>query len=332
MKPAYSLQTKTPMSAKRSSEADDEQQHKRRGRTRSTDPNGDSSQCTPSTASPGGSSDTPTTPDLVRRASTTILSSIGASRSKPLSSLSPQEEQDLRQFYLHLMVKREREGWSAVEGVLMQVAEEMRAANQIRSSEASSSARSSDGSSSSSGAPKAPLSYVVSRTGPAEGVPQQLTPDVILCGRLADCHCVVGHEELEGKVVENLLVSRVQFIMMRLGDELVVLDCWSVCGTRTVRRQQADAVMQSSRPGARATLLFGAAESFTLEVAKDAQITFNPTADDLRVAAERAGQARAAQPPRATPPGPGTTQAAPSSSSVDSAGTQLTIDTAACGV
>ena len=90
--------------------------------------------------------------------------------------------------------------------------------------------------------------------------------------------------------------------------------------------------MQSSRPGARATLLFGAGENFTLEVAKDAQITFNPTADDLRVAAERAGQARTAQPSHATPPGPETAQAAPSSSSADNAGTQLTIDTAACGV
>ena len=43
------------------------------------------------------------TPDLVRRASMSILSSIGASRSKPLAALSAEEEQDLRRFYLHLM-------------------------------------------------------------------------------------------------------------------------------------------------------------------------------------------------------------------------------------
>jgi len=42
-------------------------------------------------------------PDLVRRASMTILSSIGASRSKPLATLSAEEEQGLRTFYLHLM-------------------------------------------------------------------------------------------------------------------------------------------------------------------------------------------------------------------------------------
>ena len=42
-------------------------------------------------------------PDLVRRASMTILSSIGASRSKPLAALSAEEEQGLRTFYLHLM-------------------------------------------------------------------------------------------------------------------------------------------------------------------------------------------------------------------------------------
>ena len=45
------------------------------------------------------------TPDLVRRASMSILSSIGASRSKPLAALSAEEEQDLRRFYLHLMLE-----------------------------------------------------------------------------------------------------------------------------------------------------------------------------------------------------------------------------------
>ena len=141
-------------------------------------------------------------PDLVRRASMTILSSIGASRSKPLAALSAEEEQELRTFYLHLMrkarlytvrptgctvgparanhglsvglgrphepqepacalsphagpthcallalsgaercwavlpcvssrQKREREGWGAVEGVLLRVADELRAANQL---------------------------------------------------------------------------------------------------------------------------------------------------------------------------------------------------------
>ena len=65
--------------------------------------------------------DSPVSPDLIRRASTTILSSIGASRSKPLAALSAEEEGDLRKFYLHLMEKREKKGWAAVEGTLMQV-------------------------------------------------------------------------------------------------------------------------------------------------------------------------------------------------------------------
>ena len=59
---------------------------------------------------------------------------------------------------------------------------------------------------------------MVSRTGPSSGVLQHLQPEIALCGRLADCHCIVGHEEHEGRRVENLLVSRVQFILMRLGE------------------------------------------------------------------------------------------------------------------
>ena len=156
-------------------------------------------------------------------------------------------------------------------------AEELRSANRLNG----------EGSSSGAAQPTTALSYVISQSGPCEGIRQTLEPAVVLCGRLGDCNCIVGHETLEGKLVENLLVSRVQFIMMRLGDELVVLDCWSVCGTRTVRRA-AGKVLQSSKPGARATLLFGASETFTLEVAKEAKITFNPTDADVRAAAERA--------------------------------------------
>lgn len=191
------------------------------------------------------------------------------SRKSPLASLSAAQESDLRSFYVELMERRQRDGWAVVEQTLAQIATELKGQQQQPSKRRKHQAPTS-----------VPLTFVVSKTGPHERRVQHLGREISLCGRLNECSIIVGHEQHDGALVENLEISRVQFILLRVVSELVVVDCWSVAGTRTISRSKEGA-LQESRPGRRQTLLFAVDETFTLEVGADARITFNPPDDPI---------------------------------------------------
>jgi len=52
--------------------------------------------------------------------------------------------------------------------------------------------------------------FVVSGTGPRAYLRQEARGRSLLCGRFGYCDCVMGHEEREGIIGENLLIGRVQ--------------------------------------------------------------------------------------------------------------------------
>jgi len=131
-----------------------------------------------------------------------------------------------------------------------------------------------------SAAGAAGFEFVVSGTGPRAHVLQTVAGQSLLCGRFGQCDCVMGHEERDGVLGENLHIGRVQFIAMRTAGEIAILDCWSKCGTRTVQRGEPGALLLASCPGSRSILLFSPTERFVLEVGEQARVIFNPEAAD----------------------------------------------------
>ena len=233
----------------------------------------------PSSAAPSSSAPADDQPTLVRNTSRTILASMNSARAAPHGTLSAEEEAELRSFYLELMERRTRDGWHAVEQMMKEIVSAMMAQAQGAAAAAAGAAAAA--------APAAAsddeLRFVVRATGPRTGQLQRVVGSrFVFCGRLGDCNCIVGHSLADdGAAKEDTRVSRVQFILLRVGAELVVLDSWSMCGTRTVERSAAGAALQSSTPGARQTLLFGVDERFTLDVGGGAgRVTFNPGDDD----------------------------------------------------
>ena len=207
---------------------------------------------------------------------------MNSARAAPHGTLSAEEEAELRSFYLELMERRTRDGWHAVEQMMKEIVSAMMA-------QAQGAAAAAAGAAAAAAAPAAAASdeelrFVVRATGPRTGQLQRVVGSrFVFCGRLGDCNALVGHSLADdGAAKEDTRVSRVQFILLRVGHELVVLDSWSMCGTRTVERGAAGAALQSSTPGARQTLLFGTHERFTLDVGGGAgRITFNPVDADM---------------------------------------------------
>ena len=236
------------------------------------------SSAAPSSTAPAPADDQPT---LVRNTSRTILASMNSARAAPHGTLSAEEEAELRSFYLELMERRTRDGWHAVEQMMKEIVSAMMAQAQGAAAAAAGAAAAA---APAAAASDEELRFVVRATGPRTGQLQRVVGSrFVFCGRLGDCNALVGHSLADdGAAKEDTRVSRVQFILLRVGHELVVLDSWSMCGTRTVERGAAGAALQSSTPGARQTLLFGTHERFTLDVGGGAgRITFNPVDADM---------------------------------------------------
>ena len=208
---------------------------------------------------------------------------MNSARAAPHGTLSAEEEAELRSFYLELMERRTRDGWHAVEQMMKEIVSAMMAQAQGAAA-AAAAAGAAAAAAAAAAASDEELRFVVRATGPRTGQLQRVVGSrFVFCGRLGDCNALVGHSLADdGAAKEDTRVSRVQFILLRVGHELVVLDSWSMCGTRTVERGAAGAALQSSTPGARQTLLFGTHERFTLDVGGGAgRITFNPVDADM---------------------------------------------------
>ena len=207
---------------------------------------------------------------------------MNSARAAPHGTLSAEEEAELRSFYLELMERRTRDGWHAVEQMMKEIVSAMMA--QAQGAAAAAAGAAASAAPAPAAASDEELRFVVRATGPRTGQLQRVVGSrFVFCGRLGDCNALVGHSLADdGAAKEDTRVSRVQFILLRVGHELVVLDSWSMCGTRTVERGAAGAALQASTPGARQTLLFAVDERFTLDVGGGAgRITFNPVDADM---------------------------------------------------
>ncbi len=220
--------------------------------------------------------------DDARAFSSTMLSSMERQRHAPAEPLIDHHRDDLRHFYDVLMQRLESDGWAdgwaAIKLDLVKVADELNMRSQRATMSATSplAKRTPRGSAFGAAAPASCFRFVSRNTGPSEGQWQHVEAPAILCGRFGLCDCVVGHEiGSDGAASENLKVGRVQFIALRTATEVVVVDCWSKGGTRTVERS-AGGELHSSCPGSRRLLLFGPSETFTLEVGDSVRITFSP--------------------------------------------------------
>merc|ERR1711879_193840 len=69
-------------------------------------------------------------------------------------------------------------------------------------------------------------------------------------------------------------ISRLQFVLYFLEDCCLVLDCWSIAGTRTTSRSSDEECLEST-PTSRRLLTFGKNETFALEVGACCKITVN---------------------------------------------------------
>ena len=182
----------------------------------------------------------------------------------PAQPIHPEHEKQIRAFYDTLMNKLETQGWiqnwhesklellDAVEQ-LNNDAENVCVAHPVKSS---------------------PITFTLRNSGPKEGQEQTVHSSALMCGRFSLCDCVIGHDVRNGAACENLLVGRIQFILIRTASDVVVIDCWSKCGTKTVERSFKDRPLQTSSPGSRRLLMFSSNESFTLEIGGTARITF----------------------------------------------------------
>jgi len=87
-------------------------------------------------------------------------------------------------------------------------------------------------------------------------------------------------------------VSRLQFVAVMLPKAIVVIDAWSLAGTRTMSRSAHDVrLLPSSTPSHRAAFLLGVRERVTLYIGKKTTLTLGPKE------AEAAEQAATAIPP-----------------------------------
>lgn len=181
--------------------------------------------------------------DDARAFSSTMLSSMERQRNAPAEPLIDHHRDDLRHFYDVLMQRLESDGWAhgwaAIKLDLVKVADELNTRSMRATMSATSplAKRTPRGPAFGAAAPTSCFRFVTRNTGPSEGQPQRVEAPAILCGRFGLCDCVVGHEiGSNGAASENLKVGRVQFIALRTATEVVVVDCWSKGGTRTVER------------------------------------------------------------------------------------------------